>query len=147
MKKLLLTVALGAACSAAFAQGTLNFANAGAGVNAPVTVNNSSTRASGNAYTVDLYWGPAGTTQSSSLTPLGSSAIFNVGAQSGYFTGGARTVNGVAGGTSIVVQVRGWQTTVGSSTYTSWGQALPLTALLATLDCSPSLWLLLLLRQ
>lgn len=123
MKKLLLTMALGAACSAAFAQGTLNFANAAAGVNAPVTVNNSATRASGNTYTVDLYWGPAGTTLSGSLTPLGSSAIFNAGAQSGYFTGGSRTVNGVAGGTSIVVQIRGWQTTLGSTTFATWAQA------------------------
>jgi hypothetical protein len=112
MKKLILTVALGVACASAFAQGTLNFANAAAGVNAPITVGAANgPRATGPTYTVDLWWGAAGTTDSTTLTELNQPATFNSGAQSGYFTGGARTITGVAGGTAIVVQVRAWDTT------------------------------------
>ena len=102
MKKLILTIAVGLACESAFAQGTLNFANAAAGVNAPVV------GASGNQYQADLYYGPLGTTDSSLLTGLGQPSFFNAGAQSGYFTCGARTIPGIPGGTSIVVQVRAW---------------------------------------
>lgn len=119
MKKLLLTLALGGVCASALAQGQLNFANyvPAAGLNSPVsdTVANGSARVAGNAFGVELYWGAAGTTDSSTLTLLaGSIANFSTGAGAGYFLGGARTLP-VAGGTSIVIQVRAFDTADGAS--------------------------------
>jgi len=110
MKKLILTVALGVACASAFAQGQLNFANFGAGANAPWYDTDGTTKLAGTAFQADLWWGPGTVTDSKTLTELGQPANF---ASSGYFLGGSRTINGQTG--TITGQVRVWDTADGSS--------------------------------
>jgi hypothetical protein len=116
MKKLILTVALSVACVSAFAQGQLNFANFGAGANAPIFDTDGTTKLAGAAFQADLYWGAGTVTDSSLLTALGAPANF---ASSGYFLGGSRTITGQPGGSTITGQVRVWDTASGSS----WAQA------------------------
>jgi hypothetical protein len=112
MKKLILTAALGlAVVSAAFAQGTINFASAAPGA-VFVTSNTAGVKATGAGYLADFYYGANGSTEGQ-LTALGLPATFNTGAQAGYFTGGARTIPGFGGGTTIEAQVRVWQSTFG----------------------------------
>lgn len=127
MKKLLLTAALGLACVSALAQGSLNFANAGVGVNSPIsdTPANASARLAGAGFWAQLYWGAAGTTDSTTLTAIGSAVNFLSGAQAGYFTGGTITFPTVPGGTSVVVQVRAWDAASGSSFETAWASNRP----------------------
>jgi hypothetical protein len=114
MKKLILTMALGVGlASAAYAQGTINFASAAAGVNWKTT-NSVGQLALGAAYLADFYFGAGGTNEAG-LIALGLPAPFNTGAQAGYFTGGARTIPGYAGGTTITGQVRVWAAASGST--------------------------------
>lgn len=110
MKKLILTVALGVACVSAFAQGQLNFANFGAGANAPIYDTDGVTKLAGTAFQADLYWAPGTVVNSSALTALGQPANF---ASSGYFLGGTRTIAGQTG--TITGQVRVWDAADGSS--------------------------------
>jgi len=113
MKKLILTAALGVACVSAFAQGTLNFANAGVGYTAKVT-DTAGAGLSGAGFSVDLYWAAGVTANSSSLAALGAPATFStVAAQAGYFFGGTRTVPTAPG--VITAQIRVWDTAAGSS--------------------------------
>lgn len=114
MKKLILTAALGVACVSAFAQGTLNFANAGVGYQAKVT-DTAGAGLSGSAWSADLYWGAGNVTDSTLLQALGAPATFStVAAQAGFFFGGPRTVP-TAPGVPITVQVRVWDTAAGNS--------------------------------
>jgi MYXO-CTERM domain-containing protein len=125
MKKLLLLAVFAVASSVAFGQGTLNFANAGAGVNAPVHDISGGTPGiltAGSAYSAQLYIGPAGTASASGLSTNGVSGAptpFLSGGQAGYFTGGSRVVSGTpfgsAAGSIITVQVRAWATASGNS--------------------------------
>lgn len=112
MKKLILLAALTLLSVGAYAQGTVNFANIGGGVpgtvNAPITNGATGLRFSGAEGTVQLFAGPAGTADLSSLVAVPGTAIFNTGAQAGYFTGGQRTINGFPGGTTVTLQVRAW---------------------------------------
>jgi hypothetical protein len=119
------------------AQGTLNFANVGGGVNAPVTnlpiyfpnpgspgwqVAGPFAPASGSAFLAQLYVGPFGTTDWSLLTTNGVSgapAPFLTGNAAGYFTGNTRTISGYPGGSTITAQVRVWHAPGGAS----WEQA------------------------
>ena len=110
MKKLILAVALGVACVSAYAQGQLNFANFGSGANQPIYNTDGVTKL-GTGFSADLYWGPAGTTDSNALTALGQPASFS--GTTGYFLGGSRTINGQTG--TIVGQVRVWDTADGNS--------------------------------
>ena len=112
MKTLILTVALGVACLSGFAQGQLNFANFGAGANQPIFNTDGVTKL-GTGFSADLYWGPAGTTDSTLLSALGQPASFS--GSSGYFFGGTRTINGQPGGATITGQVRVWDTADGNS--------------------------------
>lgn len=114
MKKLILTAALGVACVSAFAQGTLNFANAGVGYQAKVT-DTGGVGLSGSAWSADLYWHVGVVTDSTTLAALGAPATFStVASQAGFFFGGPRTVP-TAPNTPITVQVRVWDTASGSS--------------------------------
>ena len=126
MKKLLLLAAFSLLAIGAYAQGNVNFANVGVGVNAPVTNGLTGAKATGSEAGVQLYWGPAGTADSSLLTTNGLTGgrvtSFLTGAQAGYFTGGSVIVNGAAGGTVVTLQVRGWLTSGGA---TSWETAAP----------------------
>jgi hypothetical protein len=62
----------------------------------------------------DFYFGAAGSTEGQ-LQALGQPATFQTGVQAGYFTGGARTIPGFAGGANIAGQVRIWNTAAGST--------------------------------
>ena len=116
MKKLILTVALGVASVAAFAQGTLNFANGGSGLVARVYQTDGTTGLSGSAWSADLYWAAGTVANSALLNPLGLPATFStIASQAGLFFGGPRTVPGAAGASVITAQIRVWDTASGSS--------------------------------
>jgi hypothetical protein len=117
MKKALITVVSTVAALSAMAQGTLNFANGGAGVNAPVSDINGGALLSGAGFTAQLFAGTAGTAWDS-LTGLTTSP-FATGASSGYFFGGSAAVPGVAAGSSAAYQVRVWN----SSAFGTWAAA------------------------
>jgi hypothetical protein len=120
MKKLILTVALGVASVAAFAQGTLNFANGGSGLVARVYDTDGTTGLAGSAFSADLYWAAGTVANSALLNPLGLPATFStIASQAGLFFGGPRTVPGAAGASVITAQIRVWDTASGSS----WAQA------------------------
>ena len=132
MKKLLLLAVLAMASLTGYCQGNLNFANAGAGVNAPITNRTASTgvqapalgaRAAGVAFLAQLYIGPALTAESLLTTNgvSGSPQAFSTGGQAGYFTGGQRIISGFGGGSTITAQVRAW-----NSAFPSW-EAAPVT--------------------
>ena len=112
MKTLILAVGLSVASVSALAQGQLNFANFGAGANAPAFDFDGVTKLAGTAFQADLYWAPGTVTDSSVLTPLGQPAYF---ATSGYFLGGSRTINGQLAGATITGQVRIWDSADGNS--------------------------------
>ena len=125
MKKLLLLSVLALASLTAYSQGTINFASAGAGVNAPATNKTASSggpgpvylRAGGAGFLAQLYVGPANTAAALLTTNgvSGAPAPFLTGAQAGYFAGGVRTLAGIVGGTTVTFQVRAW-----NSTFASW---------------------------
>ena len=120
MKKLILTAALGVACISAFAQGTLNFANAGVGYQAKVTDVNTGLGLSGAGWMADLFWAAGTVANSTQLAALNAPATFStVASQAGFFFGGPRTVP-TAPNVPITVQVRVWDTASGST----WAQAI-----------------------
>jgi len=100
-----------------FAQGTINFSNGAAGVNAPAFDVDGTTRLSGSAFTAGLYAGPSGTIWSS-LALVPSTATFATGASAGYFFGGSHTIPGVPEGSVAAYQVRIW-----SSNFATWDLA------------------------
>jgi hypothetical protein len=117
MKKLIVTLALGMACVSAFAQGTLIFGNANAQVNAPIweTAITTGTKLSGTAWIAQLWYGPAGATEGSLIAHPTTATFSTTAAQAGYFFGGARTIDTIAGGAAAVVQVRVWNAAAGST--------------------------------
>jgi len=119
MKKLVLTLALGMACVSAFAQGTLIFGNANAQVNAKVTDLGTGAGLGGTGWIAQLWYGPAGSTESA-LIALPTTATFSTTvAQAGYFFGGARTIDTIAGGSVAVTQVRVWNAAAGADWLTA----------------------------
>jgi hypothetical protein len=118
-KTLVLGMAMLVSTVLTYAQGTLNFANFSAGVDARVLPAPGGSQAAlvGSAYNADLYFGPAGITDplSSSLNPLGVAIAFQTAGGGGYFLGGTQTVPGFTPGTEITVQVRVWQSAAGGS--------------------------------
>jgi len=124
MKKLLLLASVILGSCGAYAQGYLNFANAAAGVNAPVrdtSSGNPGVLLSGPGFQAQLWVGPSGTVDASVMTnnAAGVSTSFNTGAQAGYFTGGHTVVNGAAPGTVITAQVRAWNVASGATYQTA----------------------------
>jgi hypothetical protein len=113
---LTLSCAFGLHC---FSQGTVNFSNGAAGVDAPVT--NSSFvpfRRAGPESRAQLYVGPAGIANMWLLTTNGISgtpATFLSGGGAGYFLGSAREINGYPPGTTVTLQVRAWIAGAGDS--------------------------------
>lgn len=91
MKKVLLAALCVAATLSASAQGTVSFANVGGGVNAPVTGPDGLL---GAGFTAQL--------QLADGTNVGDPANFLA---NGLFSGGARTIDGVAGGSTADLQV------------------------------------------
>jgi hypothetical protein len=101
MKKLIATSLVCTAFGlAAYAQGTVTFANIGGGVNAPVFLNDGTTKA-GAGYTAALLAGPNAT----SLTQIATTSLLS--SSPGYFLGGTQTIPTVAGGgtADILIEV------------------------------------------
>jgi hypothetical protein len=103
-----------------FAQGQINFANIGVGVNAPVTNMLTGERVpAGNTFLAQLYYGPAGLTESWSLISVTNPAVGF--AAPGFVVAGTRYTDPsvVAGGQVGTFQIRVWEATLGSN----WEQA------------------------
>ena len=113
MKKILTAVAVLFVSLGALAQGTINFSNGAAGVNAQIR-DASGAFAAGTGFVAQLW---AGAT-ASSLAPITPTATFATGASAGYFFGGSRTIPGVATGSPAFIQVRVW-----SANFADWATA------------------------
>lgn len=139
MKKLIATtLACTAVGLAAYAQGTLNFANVGVGLNSPVFLSDGTTKAAAG-YTAVLMAGPAGNLAQIATTPL------LTGAQAGYFLGGTQTIPTVAGGgtASILIDVYNSATysslvqAQNANTPNSWGESAAFTVVLGNPNSVP----------
>jgi len=112
MKKLTATLLASSLLGlAAYAQGTVNFANVQGSLNVPVYQNDGTTKLSGSTYMAELM---AGTTAGNINISVATSG-FLTGAGAGYFSGGAKTITGIAGGATAWLQVRFWNTANGST--------------------------------
>jgi len=137
MKKLIATTLLCTAAGLAYAQGTVNFANIGVGLNAPVLLNDGTTKA-GNTYTAVLMAGP-------NATSLAQIATATVGATSaGYFLGGTQVIPTVPGGGTANILIDVYQTSLGSfaaaqaaNTANAWGQSTGFTVKLGDPNATP----------
>jgi PEP-CTERM motif len=115
MKKIIVTMLGVASMLTAYSQGTVNFANLGAGLNAPILMNDGATKISGTSWIFQLMGGAnAGSmslvaTDNTSTTPL---------IAAGYFNAGVETINGINAGGAAVIQVL-----VYSSVYASFAAA------------------------
>jgi hypothetical protein len=111
MKKILIVVASVMISLGAYGQGTVNFANIGATLDAPI-LNLTGAKASGSKYKVELL---AGAT-AGSLTPVpgGLTALSDNASAAGYFLGGTVTLANQAGGSKPFFQVRAWDSTGGA---------------------------------
>src|ERR1044071_2913398 len=109
---LCLFVTLSLAPTNVLAQGVLNFANFGNGVDAPVSDWDGTSKLFGPTFAADLYWVQGIVTDSTLLSALNQPATF---ATNGYFFGGTRIVPGQQAGSTITVQVRVWDVPDGDS--------------------------------
>jgi hypothetical protein len=109
MKKLAILVVFLTAGVGSYGQGTVQFANLGAGINAQVHIDDLGGALAGTSYLAQLVL-----VNGTSLTPVGNVASF-VG--NGYFNGGVVTVPGVAPGANGTFQVFAWDGASGSATY------------------------------
>lgn len=113
MKKLIATTLAGVLLGVvAHAQGTVNFANAGAGLNQAVYLNDGTTKVSGANFDAELWAGPS----AASLALVGTATPFLSGGGAGYFNGGVITIGTVAPGTTGFFEVWAWDTTLGGTT-------------------------------
>lgn len=94
-----------------FVGGTVNFANRGGPVNAPVFDVDGVTKLAGYDYRAELLAGPTIGT----MAPVGSSVPFLSDFLAGYFLGGVRAIPTVAAGGTAHVQVRAWDFTRGTN--------------------------------
>jgi hypothetical protein len=101
-----------------FAQGVVAFANAGPGLNAPVTNAVTGQRVDGGGFLAQLYGGAA-EAGAGDLVALSRTTSFFSGAAAGYFDGGRATNPFVAPGMVGTFQVRAW-----SGPYSSYEAAL-----------------------
>lgn len=125
MKKLLLLACSMLAAVGVYAQGTVNFANGAAGVNAPISYNPGSGatvlaapgNVPGNTWLAMLFAGPAGTPAAGLTDTIVSGAPSALGTTPGYVLGGARTITGIASGGTAVLQIRAWSTSLYGTSY------------------------------
>jgi hypothetical protein len=110
LKRLLVSASALLVLTNLMAQGTVNFANAGGGVNAPFFDLDGTTRLAGPEYMAQLFAGPS----ADSLAPVGAPATFLTGGGAGYFNGGVIAVPSVAPGEVGWFQVGVWQTLGGT---------------------------------
>lgn len=116
MKKILLTCALVTFAIGAYAQGTVNFANAGTSLittNTPTGVGNITGI---GLYTIGIYAGPEGALEGA-LVLVGATTTNGpvAGRINGNPSGGSFVLpNGFPTSTRITFQIRAWQTSAGS---------------------------------
>lgn len=129
MKKLAIITSLMLAVVASHGQGVINFSSAGAGVNAKFQTSSESLNPAGTTllrsihgtFRADFFYAPGSSTvgvNASSLVGAGFNQGFTTSAtaaQYGFFSGGSKTLATVAGGTSLVGQVRVWDTAFGAT--------------------------------
>jgi len=109
-----LAISLWASAVVSHAQGTINFANAGAGFNAQVHLDTiTGPFVANSSYMAQLLLVGAG----NSLTPVGAVANFIGAAGPGYFNGGVVAVTGVALGATATFQVFAWDGASGQAAY------------------------------
>jgi len=115
MKKFaILAISLWASAVVSHAQGTVNFANGGTTLNAPVHIDTlTGPLVANNSYMAQLLLVGTG----GSLTPIGSVASFLGAAAPGYWLPSVVTVSGVAAGASATFQVFAWNGAAGQATY------------------------------
>src|SRR5438045_9762204 len=103
MKSLLFALLVTAPSLAAFAQGTVNFANldSDSGLDAPMYLGDGTTKISGSGYMAELLAGPAPDNLSAVAT-----TGFLTGVGAGYFQGGVVTISSLPPGAAagLVVQ-------------------------------------------
>src|SRR5262245_66366763 len=112
MKTLAILLACFVAGVKAHAQGTVQFANLGPGINAYVYAGNSGQLAAAGYMAQLLLVGTGG-----SLTAVGSPANFIGAAAPGYFSGGVVTVSQVAPGALGTFRVFAWNSVGGGTIY------------------------------
>ena len=111
IKKLIATVVLnGVLSGAAFAQGTVVFANIGPGVDAQVYLSDGTTRLNGPQYMAELLAGPTASTLA-----LIATTPFLSGNSAGYYADSTQTINTVQGGGIAFIQVDVWNTAAGTT--------------------------------
>ena len=116
------------ATTLACGMGTVNFATAATGVNAPVTNCLTGQRVAGTAFKAQLFYDDPSTTADDvidqrtaqpSMTPVFGIASFTSNNASGYITtatgGGTRALIGVAGGSEVTLQIRAWEASLGTT--------------------------------
>jgi hypothetical protein len=124
MKKSIIALALVVASVSAIGQGTVQFANLGVGLNAPVTIDSLAGAKGAAGYMAQLALDVGG-----SLTPVGAASSFIGAGAPGYFSGGVVTVSQLAPGASGTFRVFAWDSTAGAATtyaaaLTSWNSGL-----------------------
>lgn len=102
MKAALLPVLLGCFVWRVSGQGTINFANGAAGVNAPVKLEGSGQPLEGAGWKAELLL----VSRDGSSKRMGEPVPFQTGAVAGYFLGGLTVVSGVEAGASATFRVR-----------------------------------------
>ena len=114
MKKICVTMMITLAALGCLAQGTVIFSNTSASqVRCCDPETSIQIAAPAGAYTVGLWWAPAGTFDYSRFEFVAGSATI-IGPTAGHFIGGMKTINGIAPGSAVAVQVRAWETAAGS---------------------------------
>jgi len=122
MKKTLTTLVCLMAAVAAFAQGTVNFANlVGTALNTPVFHNDGTTRLAGNTFMAELLGGSS----AGSLSSIGTTPFLPAGPGAGYFLGGTRVITGVNEGALAFIQIRAWDTARGASYALAFASGAP----------------------
>ncbi len=124
MKKIIALFALMVGLvSTTYGQGNLIFGNLvpDQSVIAPVFNVDGTTPLAGTGFSVQLFYGTAGTPESS-LIALGSPISFQTGGFAGYFGGNSVQIPGVPAGSQAQLQVRAWDNAGG--TITSFNSAL-----------------------
>ena len=126
MKKLLLTAAALIVTLNMYGQGQgiVNFATVGVTDDKRIWVNTTDrvgdgAKAGGAAYSVALYWGPAGSTTDIGFQQVGPAGSFlNTATTTGTFNAGGRTITyqgNTAGGAVLSLQARAWLTSSGAT--------------------------------
>lgn len=110
MKKLLLTLALVAAVTAAYAQGTVQFNN---GTLTRVTMQGVGNVPTTAAINYGLFWGTAQAGPFTLVQPLGTSSTANAGIIAGG-AGPNYAVTGSTEGGTVWLQIKGWDASFGN---------------------------------